>query len=142
MIVLDTNVLSEPLRANPDARLVRWLDAQHIETLYVTSLTVAEIRTGIAFLPDGERKRALSRRFEQETFPLFSGRVLAFDDAASLAFARIQSAARVSGRTLPTTDALIAAICAANGFALATRNVRDFATTGLTLIDPWTTATE
>ncbi len=137
MIVLDTNVISEPLRPVPDARVVAWLDDQHVETLYLTTITLAELRYGVAALPDGRRKQALSERLEGETIPLFTGRVLPFDDEASIAYARLQAAARANGRALGVMDGLIAAICSVHGHALATRNVDDFAAAGIDLVNPW-----
>ena len=137
MIVLDTNVVSEPLRARPDDRVVAWLDGQHIETLYLTSVTLAELRYGVAALPDGRRKRLLDERLERETIALFAGRVLDFDGAASRTYATLQAAARAKGRALSVIDGFIAAICQVRGFALATRDVRDFAVTGIELINPW-----
>lgn len=137
MIVLDTNVLSEPLRPTPAPQVTAWLDRQHLPTLYLTTITVAELRYGIAALPNGRRKRALSERFEDEVLPLFAGRVLPFDEPATAAYAQLQAKARTEGRPLPATDALIAAICVANRHALATRNVTDFEFTNLELINPW-----
>lgn len=138
MIVLDTNVLSAPLRPRPEPRVVDWIDAQHVGTLYVSALTLAELRLGVAVLPDGARRQSIEWRLEQEVFPLFTGRVLPVDDSVAVAFARLQAAARSAGSTMPTIDALIAATCAAHGFALATLNVADFATSGIPLINPWT----
>ncbi|GAB3706617.1 PIN domain-containing protein [Mariniluteicoccus flavus] len=140
MIVLDTNVVSEPLRTSPEASVVAWLDAQHLETLYLTTITLAELRYGIAALPDGRRRHILRDQLEGETLPLFAGRVLGFDEPASRAYAVLQAAARASGRPLSVMDAMIASICQASGHQLATRNVRDFAATGIGLIDPWASA--
>lgn len=137
MIVLDTNVISEPMRPEPALHVIRWLDLQSIETLYLTTITLAEVRFGIASLPAGRRRSILERRFEEEIVPLFSGRILPFDVSASTCFAHLQADARSHGRTLRTMDGLIAAICLAGGFDLATRNVKDFAFAGLVLIDPW-----
>jgi predicted nucleic acid-binding protein len=137
VIVLDTNVISEPLRHRPDPHVTAWLDAQYIETLYLTAISVAEVRYGIAVLPEGRRKRGLHDRFETDVLPLFAGRVLPFDESASEAYARIQSAGRAGGRTLSSMDALIAATCAAQSYALATRNVADFEAAPLDLINPW-----
>lgn len=137
MIVLDTNVLSEPLRRDPDPHVVRWLDDQHVETLHLTTITLAELRYGVAALPDGRRKDTLADRLERETLTLFTGRVLAFDDAASREYARLQALARAGGKALGVLDGMIAAICAARGYALATRDVGGFRATGLALIDPW-----
>ena len=137
MIVLDTNVISEPLRPSPDPRVAAWLDDQHIETLYLAAATLAEIRYGIAILPEGTRKSGLRDRFEGVVLQLFAGRVLAFDDTASKSYAQIQSEARSRGRALSVLDGLIASTCAAHGFALATRNVRDFEATGVDIVNPW-----
>lgn len=137
MIVLDTNVISEPLRPEPDPQVVAWLDKQHVETLCLTAITLAELRYGIAALPEGRRKRVLSDRLETETLPLFAGRILPFDDAASRTYARLQSSARTVGTPMSAMDGLIAAICATHRCALATRNTADFRSTGLTVIDPW-----
>lgn len=137
MIVLDTNVVSEPLRPAPDGRVVAWLDDQHVETLYLTTPTLAEVRYGIAALPDGRRRRSLRDRFEEETVPLFIGRILAFDESASVTYARLQAAARALGRPLGVMDGLIAAICMARGHALATRNVADFELAEVDLMNPW-----
>ncbi len=137
MIVLDTNVLSEPLKQQPDPRVVAWLDAQHVETLYVTTVTLAELRYGVAALPEGRRRQVLASRLEDELVPLFGDRVLSVDAAASASYARIQASARSTGRPLPPLDGMIAAICEAQGHALATRNVSDFAAAGIRIIDPW-----
>lgn len=137
MIVLDTNVISEPMRPEPAAQVVRWLDRESIETLYLTTITLAEVRFGIASLPVGRRRSILERRFEEETMPLFSGRILPFDEPASMRFAQLQAESRFRGRALGTMDGLIAAICLASDFRLATRNVKDFTDAGVSLIDPW-----
>lgn len=137
MIVLDTNVLSVPLRPSPDLQVVAWLDAQHPQTLWLTAITMAEIRFGIAALPDGRRQQLLRDRFEGEVAPLFAGRILSFDDAASSRYAVLQARARRSGRAMGTPDAMIAAICLSQGHTLATRNVSDFDGTGLTILNPW-----
>lgn len=137
MIVLDTNVLSEPLRPAPDPRVVAWLDAQHVETLWLTTVTTAELRYGVAVLPAGSRKRLLEERIETEIFELFGGRILAFDEPASLCYAQLQAAARRAGRPHPIADAMIAAMAKSRGFALATRNTKDFEGAGIDLVNPW-----
>lgn len=124
MIVLDTNVISEPMRPEPAGQVVGWLDAQEIGTLYLTTITPAEVRLGIKSLPVGRRRSILGRRFEDETVPLYSGRILPFDEPASICFAELQAEARSRGRPLGTMDALIAAICRASRLDLATSNSR------------------
>lgn len=137
MIVLDTNVISETFKPDPSPPVLEWLDANAPETLYLTSIALAELRLGIAILPTGKRRDGLQNVLENVVLPRFSGRVLSFDEAASAAFAQLQSTARAEGRTLPTMDGLIASICRTHGFGLATRNIDDFLWTGIDLIDPW-----
>ncbi|QPK80683.1 type II toxin-antitoxin system VapC family toxin [Schaalia sp. ZJ405] len=137
MIVLDTNVLSEPLRRDSDPAVARWLDAQHPLTLYVTTLTVAELRAGVEALPEGHRRDLLRKRVEDELIPFFADRILPFDNPASRAWARLQANAHSQGRPLPAMDSLIAAIASSRRYALATCNTADFSTTGIELINPW-----
>jgi predicted nucleic acid-binding protein len=141
MIVLDTNVVSEPLRPTPSERVIAWLDRQHLQTLYLSTITLAELRYGIAALPNGRRKQDLGERVENALLPLFVGRVCDFDDAASRAYPSVQVASSTRGRPLGALDALIAATCLSRGFALATRNVRHFDGCGLELINPWVVET-
>lgn len=86
MILLDTNVISEPLRASPDLNVLAWIDAQVIETLYLSTICLAELRFGIAVLDDGKRKQMLYKSLEQQVLPLFDGRILTFDEPASQAY--------------------------------------------------------
>lgn len=137
MIILDTNVVSEPLRSSAEPAVSRWLDAQHPDTLYLTALTVAELRAGVAALPDGRRRELLSHRIETDVLAFFDGRILPFDEQAAAAWASLQGEARSRGRGLPVLDSLIAAVARAHGFALATRNVKDFVGTGVELLNPW-----
>lgn len=139
MIVLDTNVVSELMKAAPEPRVVHWADRQASTTLYLTSLTLAEIRFGIARLPDGRRRDALGDVFEHRIRPQFGDRVLAFDEAASVHYAALRSRARGEGLAISGPDALIAAIARAHGFAVATRYVAPFATARVPAIDPWAT---
>lgn len=137
MIVLDTNVLSELMRAAPDHGVERWVARQAVNSLFVTSVTLAEILYGIALLPTGKRRDrlrvAVDGMFEQD----FADRLLPFDGAAAHEFAVITSSRRQSGRPISQFDAQIAAIARSRGAALATRNTDDFAHCGLTVIDPW-----
>lgn len=137
MIILDTNVISEPLRAAPDGNVVRWLDAQAVETLWLTSIGLAEIRYGIAALPRGHRRNTLHSRFEDEVLPVFGERVLGFNADATVEYARIRASARAAGRPPGDFDALIAAIVKTHGGAVATRDVAPFAAAGLRVIDPF-----
>jgi toxin FitB len=137
MILIDTNVISEPLQPAPNAGVIEWIDAQAIETLYLSAITVAELRFGVAALPAGKRRDRLGTRLEQEILPLFADRVLPFDMAASESFARLMARARAKGEAIGKADGLIAAIAACRGFAVATRDTAPFAAAGLAVINPW-----
>lgn len=144
MIILDTNVISEPLRPRPSGGVVAWLDAQALETLYLTTVSLAEVRHGIACLPDGGRRQKLHDRFEDEFLPLFGGRILAFDEPATAAYATLRAAARARGRAIGDFDALIAGIASATGFTVATRDTAPFQAAGVAVINPFdqTTSSE
>ena len=137
MIVLDTNVVSEPLRLEPDAAVVDWLNRQEPRTLYLTTVNLAELLAGIETLPAGRRRDALKQALTEQMMPLFEGRILAFDEPAAAAFARINASALAAGNTIGFADGAIAAIAAAHGFMVATRNVHDFKGTGIEVLDPW-----
>ncbi|ATE59473.1 type II toxin-antitoxin system VapC family toxin [Thauera sinica] len=137
MILLDTNVVSEPLRRAPDARVVEWIDAQPLETLYLSAVTVAELRAGVALLPAGKRRAGLHESLEKQVLPLFAGRLLAFDSACTQAYAALMAKARAAGLAIATADGYIAAIAAANGFSVATRDASPFEAAGVAVINPW-----
>lgn len=137
MILLDTNVISEPLRVAGDANVLAWIDAQIIETLYLSTISLAELRFGVAVLPEGKRKDTLHFSLEQRVLPLFAGRILAFDDPASQSYATLRTRARVAGQAIAPADGYIAAIAATHGFAVATRDTSPFEAAGLTVINPW-----
>lgn len=136
MIVLDTNVLSEPLKSIPEQKVVEWLDNQSAETLYITAISRAELRLGVLRLPDGKRKNALSARVER-VLELFTDRTLAFDSAAGDRLAAIAAECEKIGKPAVAPDACIAACAAAHGFAVATRNLNHFRHLGVRVIDPW-----
>ena len=137
MVVLDTNVVSELMRDDPHADVLVWLDDRPTRELFVTAVTEAEVRTGIAFLPEGKRRRGIAEAAHRAFSGLFAGRVLPFDSAAACAYAEIAAARRAAGRPVSQADGQIAAIARSRGMAVATRNIRDFADTGIDLIDPW-----
>ena len=138
MILVDTNVVSEPLRRAPEPRVAEWLDAQALETLYLSAITVAELRFGVRSLPTGRRRDRLNEDLEGQVLPMFAGRVLSFDLAASQAYAELMAKARSGGRTIPVSDGYIAATAAANGMMVATRDIAPFEAAGLNTVDPWT----
>lgn len=138
MIVLDTNVVSEAMKPAPDPAVHDWLDAQAAEILFLSSVTVAELLFGIGALPDGRRKQKLATILDG-ILPLFDKRILAFDtDDARRRYADLVVAARSAGKGFPTADGYIAAIAAAHGFAVATRDAGAFNAAGVAVIDPWT----
>ena len=137
MILLDTNVVSEPLRHMPEARVIQWIDAQAMETLFLSAITVAELRAGVALLPSGRRRSGLHENLEKRVLPLFAGRVLPFDLACTQAYAGLMAEARTAGLAVSTADGCIAAIAAANGFSVATRDTGPFEAAGVTVINPW-----
>ena len=140
MILLDTQVVSEPLRNAPEARVIEWIDAQPMETLFLCAITVAELRAGVALLPDGKRRSGLQESLEKRVLPLFAGRVLPFDLACTHAYAALMAKARSAGLAVATADGVVAAIAATNGFAVATRDTRPFDAAGVTVINPWAQA--
>ncbi len=135
MIVLDTNVLSEPLKQRPDEHVLAWLSSLD-EEAGVTAVSVGELLTGVRALPSGRRRAGLLEAIES-TLRAFAGSVLAYDEAAARHYAGLQEARRGAGRPLAVEDGMIAAICVARGASLATRNTSDFAGLGLELVDPW-----
>ena len=137
MILLDTNVVSEPLRPSPDTRVIGWIDAQALETLFLSAITVAELRAGVALLPAGKRRAGLQKSLERRVLPLFAGRVLSFDLGCTQAYAELLAKTRASGLAIAGADAYIAAIAAANGLAVASRNTGPFEAAGAAVINPW-----
>jgi predicted nucleic acid-binding protein len=137
VILLDTNVVSEPLKAFGNKNVLAWLDAQVVETLYLSTISLAELRFGIAVLPEGKRRNTLRDHLELRVLPLFAVRILSFDDQASQEYATLRSYARAAGKTIAPADGYIAGIAATHGFAVATRDTLPFKAAGLVVIDPW-----
>jgi predicted nucleic acid-binding protein len=137
MIVLDTNVVSEPGRPQPSVEVMRWY-ARHASELYVTTITQAEMHYGFVRLPAGKKKAALIEQARQIFSVDFAGRVLSFDGAAAEAFAEIAAARRNAGLEIKIFDSQIAAIARAHGASVATRDLDDFRHAGIPLVNPWT----
>jgi predicted nucleic acid-binding protein len=137
MIVLDTNVLSEFMRIEPEPAVLDWVDALPAMDLAISAITVAEILHGIARLPFGIRKQKLESHamamFEED----FAGRILPFDAHAAVEYATLVAGAEAKERAVSMADAQIAAICRSHGASIATRNVRDFEFSGIEVINPW-----
>jgi predicted nucleic acid-binding protein len=137
VIVLDTNVISELARHVPDPGVLSWLDSLDVSELATTAITAAELRYGVARLPEGHRKRELAIVIRGILSEDFHGRVLPFDERASVRYAEVVSGRERIGRPIGVADAQIAAICRDLGAILGTRNASDFEETGIELIDPW-----
>ncbi|QZT63674.1 type II toxin-antitoxin system VapC family toxin [Mycolicibacterium austroafricanum] len=137
MILLDTNVLSALMRDRPDPVVVDWLDSEPAESIWTTSITVFEIRTGISLLAEGRRRNALDHSFTQLLAEDLDGRVQVFDLAAAVAAGELAADQQRSGRTVEIRDVQIAGIAASRRAVLATRNTRHFDTTGIELVNPW-----
>ncbi len=137
MIILDTNVLSALMRAAPERLVVRWLDWQPAESVWITSITLFEARLGLALLPKGGRRQDLESAFERLLAEDLEGRVLDFDGAAANEAAALAAAHQKAGRPIDLRDTQIAGIALARRAALATRNLRHFQDLSVTVIDPW-----
>ena len=137
MILIDTNVISELWKAEPNPDVLAWMDAQAVETLYLSSVTVAELRFGVAVMPEGQRRSIYQERLEKEVLPAFTGRVLPFDLAASRAYADLMAGARLTGKAIGKADGYIAATASACGLMVATRDISPFEAAGLKLVNPW-----
>jgi predicted nucleic acid-binding protein len=136
MIILDTNVVSELMRPEPTSQVAAWVRDRDRHELRTTAITLAEVRYGIARLPDGRRKQVLLAAAD-EIFRTFEDQVLPVDVAAAEQYAVIACNRERSGKPMSSFDALIAAVCRSQGAALATRNVPDFDGAGIEIIDPW-----
>ena len=137
MIVLDTNVVSELMRPMPSPAVETWMSAQPAAGMFISAVAEAELRYGLALLPEGQRQRRLLAQAEAMLAEDFAGRILPFDSAAAEAYAPIAAARRLAGRPISQADAQIAAIAASRGAAIATRNVTDFTDCGIVVLDPW-----
>lgn len=137
MILLDTNVLSEPMRPRPNTQVVNWLDEQPLQGLFISSITLAEIELDLALLPDGKRKQALISA-AHEMLQKFSGRCLSFGESEATIYAQIVADSRRKGRPVTVEDGQIAAVALSNNLILATRNVKNFKRiNSLKIFDPF-----
>ena len=136
MIVLDTNVISEAMRPEPNPAVLGWLNRQASETLFLTSVTLAELLFGLAALPTGKRKDRLTAALEGLT-ALFSRNVLPFDVQAARCYAELARTAKKAGRGFPLPDGYIAAIAASRSFIVASRDTAPYEAAGVSIINPW-----
>jgi len=137
MILLDTNIVSELMRPAPSLEVAAWLTDQPAASLFLSAVTEAELRYGIALLPKSRRREDLKSALEAMLAEDFAGRILPFDSAAAIAYAAIVTGRREAGRPIAQFDAQIVAIAQSRGAALATRNVADFEGCGAPIINPW-----
>lgn len=136
MILLDTNVVSEAMKPEPHPNVRAWLNVQPYETLYLSSVTLAEMLFGIGTLPNGKRREMLNEALNG-LMELFDGRILSFDVAASRQYADLAVTARAAGRGFPVPDGYIAAIAVSQGFKVASRDTAPFEAASVSVIDPW-----
>ncbi len=137
MYILDTNVVSEVMRDKPNPQVMEWMDAQPNSEVFATAITEAEILTGIAILPEGQRRSRLLSAADRVFGLLLSDRILPFDSSAASAYAGIMSSRRLAGAPISQFDCQIAAIARSVGSSVATRNVKDFTGCGVEVINPW-----
>ena len=140
MIVIDTNVVSELMRATPDPTVLAWFAGHAADSLFLTAVSEAELRTGAAILPAGQRRDRLVGAIDAMIEQDFAGRILPFDSSAACCYAEIAAARRGAGKPIMDADCQIAAISSAYGAAIATRNVKDFEGCGIDIINPWAEA--
>lgn len=136
MILLDTNVLSEALKPAPNHPVIVWLDTQAADTLFISSVTIAELKFGVGVMPEGKRKDKLKIALE-DIINLFEPRILPFDTRAAKLYAELAVKAREAGKGFPTPDGYIASIAAAHKFSVASRDTSAFKAANLTVINPW-----
>ena len=141
MIVIDTNVVSELMRAVPDEAVLEWFGRRTASDLCISAVTEAELRRGVAILPEGRRRDALAEAIDAMVAEDFADRVLAFDGPAAVAFATIFAERHAIGRPISFPGCQIAATARAHGAAVATRNVGDFEGCGIDVVNPWDEAT-
>ena len=137
MILLDTNVVSELMRPEPTAAVLDWVDGRNPTALFLSAISEADLRAGVAMLPQGRRRDRLLAAVEAVIEHDFMGRLLPFDSRSARSYAEIFAARRAVGRPILEADCQIAAIAACHGMAVATRNVADFIDCGIEVIDPW-----
>ena len=137
MIILDTNVVAELMKASPAGEVVSWMNDQEASALFLTTITLGEIGYGLEILPQGKRRLQLEQGFERVIAEAFTGRILAFDEEAARLYGVLMGRRKAIGRPLSILDGQIASIARARGYGVATRNVRDFVECGVDILNPF-----
>jgi predicted nucleic acid-binding protein len=137
MIIVDTNVISEALKPVREPAVIAWLDAQVVETLYLTSPGLSELALGTESLPDGKRKEALRNDLDNLLRTFFGVRILPFDKESALIYGKLIAVARKAGRAISVTDGQIGAIASLHKFSVATRDTSPFTALSVHTINPW-----
>lgn len=137
MFILDTNVVAELMKEAPMPSVATWMNNQHSSTLFLTTITLGEIRYGIRILPQGRRRQYLESGFEKVVAEGFAGRILTFDEESAHQYGEVMGLRKEAGRPLSILDGQIASIARAKGFGVATRNVRDFLECGVEIVNPF-----
>jgi len=139
MIIVDTNIVAEAMKALPEVAVMSWLNDQETSTLFLTTITMGEIYYGLRIMPQGRRRLQLEQGFDRLLAEAFAGRVLAFEEGAARHYGEVMGRRREIGRPLSVPDGQIAAIARVNGYVVATRNVRDFVDCGVEIVNPFAT---
>lgn len=137
MMLLDTNILSEIMRPKPNVDVILWLNQQDSQSLFISSISIAEISYGLYVLPKGKRRQQLNIRFEQFVRKAFQFRLLDFDEQAASIYGKVMGEAKLTGHPMSIADGQIAAVALTKGFTLVTRNIKDFKYSGIMLINPF-----
>ncbi|MFZ3179670.1 MAG: type II toxin-antitoxin system VapC family toxin [Methylocystis silviterrae] len=137
MILLDTNIVSEMMKPMGDGNIRRWMDSYSEVDFFIATPVIAELRFGLALLPDGRKKEALTRACDTIEAEIFAGQILTFDQRAAHAFARLRAKRQALGKLLNVMDALVASIASAHAMTLATRNVADFVDLDIAVVNPF-----
>ena len=137
MVILDTNIVSEFMTSSPASNVLNWLNAQSTTSLYLTTITIAEIEFGLHAMPDGKRQKLLAERFQQFVATAFDQRILSFDLDAARIYGAVLGHRKETGRPMTSLDGQIASIARARNFAVATRNIKDFEECQIELINPF-----
>jgi hypothetical protein len=137
MILLDTNIVSEMMKPTGDAKVRLWIDSYAELDFYIATPVVAELRFGLALLPQGRKKDALAKACDVIEDEIFAGRILAFDQRAAHAFARLRAKRQGLGKPLGVIDAMVASVASAHAMTLATRNISDFSDLELAVVNPF-----